>query len=126
MRILGLELGVGRSGREQVLWQLRVKTGKYTQGSLKGEPGAKGKLEGKTKAGCWVIGLGCVRKGSREKIVCVCAIMHKGRCYQMGQRGHWQDRGSDILHFNECIPDPQVSVFGDVPELAVSDEIPSL
>lgn len=62
VRILGLELGVVRTGREQVLWQLKVKTGRYTQGSLKGEPGAKGKLEGKTKAGCWVIGLGCVRK----------------------------------------------------------------
>ena len=84
VRIFGLKLGVGRTGREQVLWQLRVKMGKYTQGSLKGEPGAKGKLEGKTKAGCWVIGLGCVRTGSGEKSVCVCAIMHKGRCGQMG------------------------------------------
>lgn len=71
-------------------------------------------------------GRGYVRKGSREKTVCVCAIMHKGRCGKMGVcgRGHWRDRGVDILHFNECIPDPQVSVFGGVPELSVSNETP--
>lgn len=37
---------------------------------------------------------------------------------------HWRDRGSDILHFNECIPGPLVSVFGDVPELSVSSKTP--
>lgn len=88
----------------------------------------KESLLSRMKAGHWAIGLGYVRKGSREKIVCVCAIMHKGRCGKMGVcgRGHWRDRGVDILHFNECIPDPQVPVFGGVPELSVSNETPRL
>lgn len=36
--------------------------------------------------------------------------------------GHWLDRGSDIWHFNECLPGPLVSVFGDVLELSVSSK----
>lgn len=80
------------------------------------------------EAGHQVIGLVCARKGKKEKIVCACAKLHKGRHSQMQWKGVMGGTGwgSDVLRFKECIPGPPVSVFGDVPELSVSSETPRL
>lgn len=67
----------------------------------------------------------CVRKGSKEKILGYVQLLIKADTARWGGKGHWQDRGSGILHINECIPDPPASVFGEVPELSVSSKTPS-
>lgn len=60
--------------------------------------------------------------GSRKKIVCVCAIMRRGRLGQMGWRPLQKGSLSANGLFSQSVPGPQV--FGNVPMLALTGKTP--
>lgn len=56
--------------------------------------------------------------GSRKKIICVSAIMHKGRLGQMGWRPLRKGSLSENGLFSQSVPGPQV--LGNVPMLVLT------